>query len=39
MKLEFLSKVCEHEHFIPLNLPFKTKCKKQTNKLNSLKTS
>lgn len=25
MKLEFLSKVCEHEHFIPLNLPFKTK--------------
>uniref|UniRef100_A0A1X7T5W0 C2 DOCK-type domain-containing protein n=2 Tax=Amphimedon queenslandica TaxID=400682 RepID=A0A1X7T5W0_AMPQE len=25
LRLDFLSYVCEHEHFIPLNLPFKTK--------------
>ena len=25
MKLDFLGRVCEHEHFIPLNLPFKQK--------------
>ena len=25
MKLDFISRICEHEHFIPLNLPFKKK--------------